>query len=205
MSTIAKDNGGGDFKPVPQGLHLAICIMVIDGGIHYNQMYNNENPLIKLVWEIPNETIEFNGSIMPMTIQQNYTNSLSPKANLKKALESWRGQAFTKKELEGFDVTKVLGVPCQINVIHNIKGDKTYGNIAGIMPAKGMQIPQPVHPLIKFDLDNKTDQSWAALPEWIQKWIMKSKAFQGHQANEASQMGMPQSINPDGSYPDIPF
>lgn len=209
MSTVAKNNDGENFKPVPQGVHLAICIMVIDGGIHYNQMYNIENQLLKLVWEIPGETIEFNGGIMPMTIQQNYTNSLGSKANLRKALESWRGQGFTKEELDGFDVAKVLGAPCQIQVIHNIKGDKTYGNISTIIPAiKGIQIPKPIHPLIHFDLDKKTDESWASLPEWIQKWIMKSKAFQGHQAAEASQMGMPQATaeqNSDGSYPDIPF
>lgn len=175
MSTIAKDKGGEDFEPVPQGIQIAICIMVIDGGTHFNERYGTNYRQIKLVWEIPGQTIMINGEPMPMTIQQNYTNSLSKKANLRKALENWRGVAFTEEELQGFDVKRVIGKACQINVIHNINGEKIYANIGAILPiAKGMDVPKHTHDLIYFDLDEKTEQAWAALPQWIQNWISKS-------------------------------
>ncbi|MHA1379626.1 MAG: hypothetical protein ACTSRG_14730 [Candidatus Helarchaeota archaeon] len=45
--------------------------------------------------------------------------SLHAKATMRKFLESWRGKKFTKEELEGFDLQKILGKPCQLQIIHS--------------------------------------------------------------------------------------
>lgn len=201
MSTIAKDSGGGDFDPVPQGIHLAICIMVIDGGTQYNKNFDNSTHQVKLVWEVPEQTVLVSGETVPMTIQQNYTLSLNKKANLRKALENWRGVSFSDQELQGFDLKAVLGKPCQINVIHNTVNDKTFANIGAILPlAKGMTVPPHAHDLLYFDLDAKTDESWNALPLWIQNWIGKCSEMQPNHA--PASMG---NAPPVETYDDIPF
>jgi hypothetical protein len=75
----------------------------------------------------------------PFTASKKYTLSLHEKANLYKDLVSWRGRAFTPEERAGFDLEKLIGVNCQIQIVHVTKGDKTYANITSIVPlAKGM-------------------------------------------------------------------
>jgi hypothetical protein len=65
-----------------------------------------------------------------------YTLSLSDKANLRKHLEAWRGRKFTPLELRGFDLENLIGVNCQIQVIHNISDDgRTFANVQAIVPA----------------------------------------------------------------------
>jgi hypothetical protein len=58
---------------------------------------------------------------------------LHEKASLRRDLESWRGRAFTDKELEGFDLENLLLKGCLINVIHEQRGGATFANVAGVM------------------------------------------------------------------------
>ena len=71
-------------------------------------------------FELPNLTKEFKPGEgqKPFSIGKEYTLSLSSKSNLYKDLVSWRGKPFTEEELEGFDLSKLLGKPCQIQIIH---------------------------------------------------------------------------------------
>lgn len=137
MTTTVREPESKDFTPAPQGLHQAVCVDVWDiwtekrdekwgGGIVDKTL---------LVWEIDEINPEDG---RPFVVAKRYTASLHEKANLRHDLESWRGRAFTKDELKAFDLENVLGANCQINVVHNTKKDKTYANIASIVPlAKG--------------------------------------------------------------------
>lgn len=165
MSLIAKEPEGGDFVLVPQGTHLAICNMVVDVGIQ--QTGFGEKHKVYIRWELPNERTEDD---KPMVIGQFYTMSLSEKANLRRDLESWRGKQFTKEELAGFDLRKVLGAPCQVTVLHNAGPDRTYANVTAVVSfPKGMQKPTPENDLISYDNDDPADLG--KLPEWLQKKI----------------------------------
>ena len=55
-------------------------------------------------------------------IAKEYTVSLNEKANLRKDLESWRGKEIQPTELEGFDMTNLLGVQCTLQIMHNDNG-----------------------------------------------------------------------------------
>ena len=135
MSTTASNaGGGGDFEPVPEGTHKARCFQVIDLGTQPgSKMYPDHKHKVRIVWELPDEKIEIEGEQKPMTIGNEYTMSLHEKANLRRDLESWRGKVFTDDELGGFDIAKLLGVPCLMTVVHKQSGDKTYANIKGVM------------------------------------------------------------------------
>lgn len=118
------------FTPAPEGLHQAVCVDVHDEGIKETQW--GEKQKVLLVWQIEARDDE---SGKRYDVRGYYTLSLSEKANLRRDLECWRGQKFTVDELRGFDLEKLIGANCQLQIVHNLadKG-KTYANVQAIVP-----------------------------------------------------------------------
>lgn len=180
MANIATDTGGGgDFKPVPAGNHVAVCTMVVGLGKQriQSQMYGESvKPQIYVAWELPHETIEWTDKdgiarTGPMRIGKTFTVSLHENAALRGVLESWRGRAFTEEERKGFDINNLAGVPAMVNVLHADKNGKIYANVAGVTPIpKGMEKPAAsVTPIIYDDDEHRAN--YDQLPEWLQKKI----------------------------------
>ncbi len=171
MGLIATEKGGGDFKAVPQGTHMAICNMVVGLGTQDTPYGVKEQLYIR--WELPQERLEWEKDgvkhVGPMSIGSFYTLSLNAKSNLRKDLEGWRGRAFTTDELAGFDVTNVLGKPCQLNVIHNENGKAKVVGVSGW--PKGVEVPAPENELVKYSNDD--EGQFDAIPEWLQEIIKK--------------------------------
>lgn len=167
MALMVADTGGGDFKPVAEGTHIAVCFLVADIGLQ-ETTFGAKHKII-VGWELPQELIDVNGEEKPQIIYNTYTASLSEKANLRQDLESWRGRTFTPEELAGFDMFNVLGVPCMLSVVHNTTAKGTYANVRAVsaMP-KGMDRPKASR-LLKYSAED--DQQFEELPEWIQKKI----------------------------------
>lgn len=179
MAIVAKDSGGRDFKPIPQGAHLAICTMVADVGM---QEGFNGKPQRKvyLRFEVPDERVEFerDGQLIegPAIIGKMYTLSLSEKANLRRDLENWRGRMFTADELKGFDISKLLGKTCQVMVTHDHKDGKTFANINGIMGTSRDQKDRaatlkPENALVEYSVEDHKQTAFDALPKWIREKI----------------------------------
>lgn len=137
MSLIVSAGDTKAFLPAPEGTHQAVCIDVIDKGL-LEVKWNGSTKLqhkADVAWQIG----EARDDGKRFVVYKRYTMSLSEKANLRKDLESWRGKPFTEDELKGFDVEKLIGVNCLINVQHRKSGDKTYANVVAVMPLiKGM-------------------------------------------------------------------
>jgi hypothetical protein len=180
MAITASDSGGKDFKKVPPGCHFAICNMVVDLGIQKTTFKNQAKSQhqVYIRWEVPDERVTYDkdGKTIegPCSIGATYTLSLSEKANLRKALENWRGQAFTEDELKGFDITSIAGKCCQIMVQHKSSGGKTYANITGVMGISREQkeraraAKSEVGVLI-FELDDPDQEIYERLPNWIKE------------------------------------
>lgn len=133
MPIIAK--AGGNYKLAPAGLHQAVCVDVVDLGEEKSERYGKTQYKIRLVWQI-SETDPDTGK--PFLISRKYTNSLGEKATLRKDLEGWRGRPFSKDELTGFDLEKLLGVGAQLMIVHAEKEGGTFSNVQAIVPvAKG--------------------------------------------------------------------
>ena len=136
MSLTSKEGGSSNIEPVPQGTHKAVCCGIYDIGSQHSQVYDKWNDSVIISWQIPLIRIQIEEEDLPRLLTFTYTNTLGERANLRKLLEGWRGRAFTPKELEGFDLSKVLGVSCIMQIIHkNGKGanaNKTYANIQSI-------------------------------------------------------------------------
>lgn len=185
MSIIARSKGEGQgYDPLPEGSHLAICYAVIDLGDQWSQAYGKMNRKIRLMWEVPGETIVIDGKTMPRAIGKTYTLSLSPKSALLKDLQSWRGRPFNSQELDGFDLKDVLAKPCLIQVLHNPKpdGNGVYADVSAVMSIpKGMLQGKvaPVNPTIYFDLsDASCIQMINTLTDKTREMIMASQTWQ---------------------------
>lgn len=203
MGTVAKDNGGSDFKPVPAGTHAAVCTMVVDMGVQPSAKFKPRQK-IYLRWEIPAEQVTWKDAdgvehTGPAVVGKQYTLSLSEKAHLRADLESWRGRTFTEQELVGFDVKNVLGAPCMLGVTHNKSGEKTYANVSAVMGLpKGMPKPIASGALIHYDIDAHNQAVFEKLPGWLQT------AIKDRVANESD--SVPASNGTDKEFDDeIPF
>lgn len=205
MSLIVKqEHGDFDFQICPQGNHMATCFSVVDLGmqeINYQGVISHKRK-VRISWELPNELItEGELSGQPFSISKNYTLSLHEKSVLYKDLVSWRGRAFTTEELAGFDLTKILGVGCMVNVIHQQSqdGQKTYANVASVTQLpKGVAAPQLVNLIRKFNTDQFEQSEWDILPEWLQNKINLPQP-----APSAEEPAAPPSM--DSFDDDIPF
>ena len=158
MPIIATAGSTKSFKPVPAGVHDAVCANVIDLGFEYSELYQKESRKIMIMWEV-NEPMEDG---RPFAIHKRYTLSLNEKAALRKDLEGWRGQKFTEEQLKGFDVEVLKGKQCQLHIIHNEKDGKVYANIQSVLP-KGKNSP-PIQVVN------------SEVPEWVQKLIDENAA-----------------------------
>jgi hypothetical protein len=140
MPIIAK--AGGNFTPAPAGTHAAICVDVIDLGmieVTYLGKTQRKHKIV-IAWQIDEDMDDGK----PFLVRRRYTCSLHEKSNLRRDLESWRGRAFTDKELEAFDLEGLLSVGCPINVIHEQRNGSTYANVASVMRLpKNMAAPPP--------------------------------------------------------------
>lgn len=169
--------GGGDFKRVPAGTHLAVCNAVIDLGLQPGSgMYPDPKRQILIRWEIPGERLEYekDGEPMegPLTISRTFTASMNEKAGLRKLLESWRGRKFSDEEAGAFDVASILGKACLLSVSETTKGESTYSNVGNASPLiKGMQAPKAENELLYYAQDDK--KAWDKLPKWVKEKIEK--------------------------------
>jgi hypothetical protein len=130
MAIIASSNR--DFVPAPEGLHQAVCVDVVDLGLEESRFEAGKKVhKVRIAWQIE-ECDQDTGK--PFLVTKKYTLSLNEKASLRKDLECWRARKFTPEELKGFDLEKLLGVNCQMQIQHETKEDRIWANITAIVP-----------------------------------------------------------------------
>lgn len=129
MAIMTHDNGG-DFEPIPLGMHRAICANVFDVGIQPGYQGGPNQSKVVILWEIEKKS-EKTGK--RFTVTKIYTNSIGEKSNLGNDLTSWRTRAFTEEERKGFDLEKIIGAPCQLNIVPGGQ-DGTKAKVAIVLP-----------------------------------------------------------------------
>lgn len=178
---IAQDKSNGDYEITPSGVYHAICYGVIDLGTQFHPIYEKEQRKCIILWELPDITITIDGEELPRVQSKIYTLSLNKKAHLRHDLESWRGRGFSKKELEkGFELKALLGINCQLNIIHNYseKNQREYANVESVIPLlKGSAKRTSKTDHIYFSWDEKMEIP--DMPEWILNILMKCKEYNG--------------------------
>lgn len=172
MTLIAK--GGNGVKPIDEGTYLSRCIQVIDLGTQYSRAYDKESRKVMIRWELPSETTEET----PGVVSAIYTMSLHEKSALRKMLEGWRSKKFSDTELKGFDLTKLVGLPCLITIVHDTGANgNTYANVGTVAALpKGMEVPEQINESLVVDLDTAEDlKKINDLPPFVQNIIAESR------------------------------
>lgn len=188
---------------IPAGNYVARCYKMIEIGTIPTEYLGvpKMTPTVRFGWELPLELKVFkeeNGE-QPCVIEKEYTLSLADKANLRRDLKSWRGKDFTPTEAENFDVTKLLGVPCMLNIIHiPSKKDplKFYENISSISPMpKGIVCPAQVNPTFVFDFENYDQVKFNGLPDFLKEKIVTSNQYKAIHNQEITEIPLVSAVD----------
>ena len=181
MGRHSSDKGGG-FAQAPLGLHVARCYRIIDIGTQHGEYQGKPttNNQVIIGWELPKELMDDG---QPFVISAFFNNFLGEGSKLRKTLEAWRSRPFTREELDGFDLEKLLGAKCMLNVVQNDKGKSVIGSV-NPMP-KEMDCPPQINKSFAFWLDEFDDNRFAELPEGLQKIIAASDEYKELMAQPA--------------------
>lgn len=183
---ITATNNGTVREPIPAGNYIARCYQMIELGTITEFVINKTVTLkkVRIGWELPTELKVFDPAKgeQPLAISKEYTLSMHEKSNLRKDLKSWRGRDFTEDEAKAFDITKLIGAPCMLNIIHkNSATDPTrvYDQIAGItaMP-KGVKAPEAMNKPFVLSYDDFDEDKFKILPDFIKVKMQGSSEFQ---------------------------
>jgi len=138
---------GSNYEACPTGMQSAVCVAVHDLGTQPG-FRGEPTHKIGLVFELEARQTEGDYVGKRFLRSTTYTASLGDRANLRKDLESWRGKEFNAKELEGFDIEKLAGVNCTLNLVEKTTNSgKTCVVIANILPlTKGQKKLVPEQP-----------------------------------------------------------
>jgi hypothetical protein len=185
---LPKPSEGGSFTPPPSGTFPAICYRIIDLGTHEVPGFQGAPPKsqrqVMISWELKaDEAVTDDGK--PMTMHKTYNWSMHEKATLRKHLESWRGKAFSEADFGegGFDVKKLLGVPCFMSILHNEKDGNVWANISGISklpkdyPMAGRTLVNPTAYLF-ITADEFDEEVLTSLSDKLQLKIKTSPEYQ---------------------------
>lgn len=193
MWLLVSEQWESKIELIPEGMYPARCFQIVDFGTQQRTFKDTDKEIheIGLAFEIPELTYEFESKetgekvTNTKTISATFTASLNSKANLRKFLDTWRGRKFTEEELKGFDLKKVVGAECMLQIIHS--DDGKWANIQAAMPLyKGVVVDKTDREQVFFEMDFEKAAKWEtfydekafdSFPEFIQKKIMESKEY----------------------------
>lgn len=196
------------FENAPLGSHIATLYQVIDLGTQIND-YNPADKKIQrqvmFTWELPNTKMKDG---RPFSINKTYTLSSHEKANLVNDINAWRGRAFTPAEFGAFDIEKLIGKSCFLQVIEKTsKKGKVYSKVGAIMalPA-GQQSIVLINKPLAFSLANFNQEIFNSIPEYWRTMIAASPEYREIIGHNEQHENEPPPVDHERDYLDqVPF
>ncbi len=180
----AMDTGSDkEFERPKPGTFVANCFKVIDIGTQDTGFKDAKTgaPVLQrkiyLGWEINQKMTDGR----PFAVQLKMTLSLHEKSSLKPFLEAWRGEPFTKEDLAGFEMKRLLGKPCMLSLVES--EDKKYINVkAALKLPEGVNKMERVNKPFYFSLDpieftHVDNAGIDQLPRKMQEAVMASPEY----------------------------
>jgi hypothetical protein len=211
MSLTISETSKNTERQLPEaGATVGVLFSLVDLGTQ-EVTWDGETkwtPKLRLAFELPEQVIEGevteNGKTTkvtkPMVVSIELTRSLGERATLRKHLETWRGQAFTSKELASFSLKNLLGKACLLTLVHKTsQAGRNYCAIQGIAKLpKSMKAPATTqNSQVFYEIEQGEGGQFSELPEWLQEKIRSSKELSG--ASSAPQAKAAVSTDSDGN------
>jgi hypothetical protein len=189
MSLTISETSKNTERQLPEaGATVGVLFSLVDLGTQ-EVTWDGETkwtPKLRLAFELPEQVIEGevteNGKTTkvtkPMVVSIELTRSLGERATLRKHLETWRGQAFTSKELASFSLKNLLGKACLLTLVHKTsQAGRNYCAIQGIAKLpKSMKAPATTqNSQVFYEIEQGEGGQFSELPEWLQEKIRASK------------------------------
>ena len=198
---------------IEAGMHIARAYQMLEIGTNEENILGKTKRLckVRIGWELPECLRVFNEEKgeQPCVISKEYTLSMNEKANLRKDLESWRGKKWSDQEANDFDITKLVGAPCLLNITHKASkdGSRFYEEISSITPLmKGQVCPPAVNPAQILEYDNFNEELFNSLPDFIKDKIKSSEEYQQMRNPTKDQfVDNKGELIPAGDDDDLPF
>lgn len=202
-----RDKVKPSLPPIPGGTYLGICVYSIEVGEQLcefkdkGKSYNNQ---VMFGFEICGVTIEIDGKQEPRVLGRTFNIAKSKNAGLRKFIGAWEAKELSDDEFLDTDTNDYVGRPAFLTVVLNETGE--YSNIENIAPLPTglpITVPEPMSPLIRFNMDPWDQKAFDALPEWAQEKVKKSTEYQKEhaavtnvavQGQGAAPVQMPQNI-----------
>lgn len=163
---------------IDQGIYYGVCCWLIYLGKQYSLIDRDYTDRMLIYWQLPGEHVIVGDRELPRRVFREFTVSLSASSHLRRTLEAWRGKPYTGEEAQDVNLSKLLGVGAQVQIMHKPKKTgELKAVVENVLPLpRGVQLP-PVETLI-FDLDDPaTYPAFSQLPNWIQKRISQAQGF----------------------------
>lgn len=184
MAIIATSNASSSYEPIPTGNYVARCYSMVHLGTIEENILGTVKKLnkVRITWELPTELKVFkeeNGE-QPMVISKEFTLSLHEKATLRSFLKNWRGKDFTDQEARAFDIEKLIGAPCMLNITHKTKkdGSGVYAEIGSVSTLpKGLSCPEQITESFIFTYENFDELKFNTLPDFMKNKMVTSDEY----------------------------
>jgi len=181
MAILATNTGGSTIQPIEAGSYPARCYSMIHIGTIDENFQGEIKTMnkVRITFELPTELKVFkeeNGE-QPHVISKEFTLSLHEKATLRSFLKNWRGQDFTDEEAKSFDIEKLIGAPCMLNITHKKSkdGTKTYAEIGSVSKLpKGLECPAQINPSYVWTYENFDQEKFNKIPEFLRQKMVTS-------------------------------
>ncbi len=166
----------------PEGTFIARIVRIIYIGT-IPETYKGEEkevPKVMLTWELPTETHVFKESdgAKPFTISKEYTHSMGQKSNLRPITEAIIGTRLSDDEAFAFDHDDLLGMACQITIVHDKRESGTWEKITSVSPLlNGITCPPQVNQSKVLSFEKWDEQLFSSLPNFIKNKIISSKEY----------------------------
>jgi N6-adenosine-specific RNA methylase IME4 len=160
---------------VPAGTCLGVCYCIATLGtqeVDFGDEVKRQRQ-IYFGFELPDELL---GDGRPFSVGETYQLSWHASANLRRDIESWRGQPLSEAALRDFDLASLINHVVVLKIQHRTsRSGRDYARIATLaQPPKGVAPQRPINPSIVFSFAAYDVTAFYALPDWLQQAISRS-------------------------------
>lgn len=185
-NNVPMGGGGPKQEPIPVDTYPARVVQVVDLGLQPQQYMGQE--------KTPGHEVNITYELLDIFMKDENGNENPEKPrwvgesfvlnNMKadKAKSTKRIMAIDPTGVANGDLTKMVGMPCNVTIAHNVskKNGNIYANVSMVTPAS----PRRQYPELKnapkiFELDNPNMEVFLSLPEFLQDKIKANLEFPG--------------------------